>query len=220
MKLYISGGIHITRKPTVEDRVNKITSSLGELEAIFVEGRENIGVQQSDRIKNWATTPFMFLIMGFYLSVILGVAKKVGRSDESVIQELIEKQDIPEDMVYNVDKSPHLIVRENRYAWAIFHWYQVAFYFILVEFLRGWTFIFSLTNIAGILVFISLTVGALSLLSYLHLMMTDRNLHMLRQVDYHRKTKDIDSGCLIVGGKHVSGTKDLCELFDDIELVE
>ena len=217
MKLYISGGTHITRKSTIEGRIDEITSKLGEVDAIFVERREGIGVSRKDRVLNWLATPFMFLAMRLYF--MLGIFEKLGRGDGSVTQGLMDRHDVSEDMVYRVHKPPHLIVKKNRKWWAHIHWTQTGFYFVLAGFLTE-TFSISPMVLSGIVVYIFIAVGAFFLILYIHFTMMERNLHMLKQVDEHREANEIESACLIVGKRHESGTKDLCAIFDNIELVE
>lgn len=207
MRLYISGGAHITKKSTVEDRVNKISSKLHEIDAVFVEGREDIGVSQKAKYLNWLFLPFMFLVMGSYLFFLSKISK---RSDSAMIEKLANRHNVPDDMIYEVDKSPHVIVKSNRNRWAHLYWTQTGFYLVLAALLTNLFSHINVVMLVGLIIFISLAVGFFFLLIYVYTAMTERNVYMLREINEYSQREDIESACLIVGKEHETELKDLC----------
>jgi hypothetical protein len=229
MKLYLSSGTHVGRNSSIEDRVEEIKSEIGEVDAIFAEGREDIGVSKKDRLLNWLTTPLTFLAMGLYLRVLYLISL-TGRTDGSIDERLSQEKEV---LTYNVDKPPHKIIGKDRSIWAWLHWGLVFTHYFLLGLTVYVTSLFDsviggqilqelfpvISLFAGIVL---LFVGFVTLLIYLLTSLEERNLYMLQQIDKHRREDDIESACLIIGEKHEEGIRELCNsesMFNDIRLI-
>jgi hypothetical protein len=231
--LYISGGFHITNP---NSRIEDLPADPESIDVVFKEDVTDNPPSKRVILWNWLVCPLICLFFKIYL-FFLSVAARVGITDSEIVDTLESNG----AQVVQTDQNYHRILASSRLLWGVSHWAMSVMVFpglgVWFEFLTRilsnpvnfvlWifppaldTFLIALVLVVGLFSWY-LIAGAIMGVFFITGTMESRNFVIMSEIENHvREHSEQSTGCLVVGGAHVSHLKELVRESDFVVLGE
>ena len=142
--------------------------------------------------------------------LFLRIVSQFSQSDEDIVVYFREQYHLEPHLV---DKPVHDIIGSQSYGWGIANWPLLIMPVVFVYYPFG--------LIGVYLSLLVLVTGMVSvMMAYLCGVNTERNVYMMNKIAKIAEGNEIKTACIITGGRHDEGLRELAHRFDGVELIE
>jgi hypothetical protein len=209
MKVYISGGNHITNP---SERIEEVEEALDEIDVVFAESPFSDDVDITTKLKNWLGVPLLLLPMYTWTGILSRAEGLTQHTDADVITRI---SDTHSAEVVRIDVNPHIVINEEFDVWLISHWCTALLALFSVYTIYSLQYDSLILSVATMFTFAGIGLFA----GYLAGTNRGRNISMASDIQQYAEIHPDENACVVVGGKHSKGISNHLKDSNSVEIV-